>query len=307
MTLKLGIVGFGKIARDEHVTAIAALGGAELVAVASRNGRAEGLPGYDTQAEMLAAHPELDAVVLCQPPGPRFAAAREALLAAKHVFLEKPPGATVREVELLRTLAQERGLSLFASWHSRWSEPVAELRRWCAGRRLRRIAIDWKEDVRLWHPGQAWIWEPGGFGVMDPGINALSILTEVLPVPVRLVESRLAFPANRATPIAADLALETASGTPVAVAFDWRQTGPQIWRIVVEAQDDRYVFEQGGEDAAHVGEGSLSAIALEYRAMYRHFAKLVEEGRSDVDTAPIQIVADAFLRGKIDFVERFED
>ena len=184
---------------------------------------------------------------------------------------------------------------------------MAELRRWCAGRRLRRIAIDWKEDVRLWHPGQAWIWEPGGFGVMDPGINALSILTEVLPVPVRLVESRLAFPANRATPIAADLALETASGTPVAVAFDWRQTGPQIWRIVVEAQDDRYVFEQGGEDAAHVGEGSLSAIALEYRAMYRHFAKLVEEGRSDVDTAPIQIVADAFLRGKIDFVERFED
>ena len=32
-----------------------------------------------------------------------------------------------------------------------------------------------------WHPGQEWIWQAGGFGVFDPGINALSIVTRILP------------------------------------------------------------------------------------------------------------------------------
>jgi len=35
--LRIAIVGFGKIARDQHVDAIAAVSGATLTAVASRN------------------------------------------------------------------------------------------------------------------------------------------------------------------------------------------------------------------------------------------------------------------------------
>lgn len=47
----------------------------------------------------------------------------------------------------------------------------------------------WKESIRRWHPGQEWILAAGGFGVFDPGITALSILTAVLPEPV-FVEMR---------------------------------------------------------------------------------------------------------------------
>lgn len=248
--LRLGIVGFGKIARDEHVPAIARTEGAVLVAVASRHGRAPGLPGYPDQGTMLAAHSEIDAVVLCQPPVVRFEAARDALLAGRHVFLEKPPGVTVGEVEELADLARARGLTLFASWHSRWSAPVAALLDWCAGRTLTRVTVEWKEDVRRWHPGQAWIWEAGGFGVFDPGLNALSIVTAAMREPLRVTDSTLSFPSNRQAPIAAALTLESASGVPVDVAFDWRQTGPQTWRIVFTAGDDRFVFAQGGDDAA---------------------------------------------------------
>ena len=105
MSLKLGIVGFGKIARDEHVPAIARTPGADLIAVASPHGRHPDLPIYPTLTAMLAAHPDLDAIVLAQPPVARFAAAHEALAAGKHVFLEKPPGATLSEVDQLRALA----------------------------------------------------------------------------------------------------------------------------------------------------------------------------------------------------------
>ncbi len=302
----MGLVGLGKIARDEHLPAIARTAGAELVAVASRNATAEGVANYPDLAAMLAGEPDLEAIILCQPPQVRYAAACKALRAGKHVFLEKPPGATLSEVDALVALAQEQGVTLYASWHSRYSSPVARLKAWCTTRHIQRVTINWKEDVRRWHPGQDWIWEAGGFGVFDPGINALSILTEVLPERVRLVGATLEVPSNRAAPIAVQMVMETAGGAPVTAAFDWRQTGDQTWEIVVEADDERFVFAQGGDDAANAGPDAESAIAEEYRAMYARFVELVGAGESDIDLAPLQLVADACLRGRIVNTDPFE-
>ena len=113
---------------------------------------------------------------------------RAALSAGKHVLLEKPPAATVSELVDLQRRSTAAGLTLFATWHSQFNAGVEEARRQLAGRQIRRLEVTWKEDVRHWHPGQAWIWEPGGFGVFDPGINALS--TFAMP-PVSLEEKTL--------------------------------------------------------------------------------------------------------------------
>ena len=306
-TIRMGLVGLGKIARDEHLPAIAHTEGAELVAVASRNASADGYACYPDLAAMLAGQPDIDAVILCQPPQVRYDAARAALLAGKHVFLEKPPGATLSEVQALVDIAERQGVTLYASWHSRYSAPVEQARVWCAGRALTRIEINWKEDVRRWHPGQDWIWEAGGFGVFDPGINALSILTEVLAEKVRLLDAILHMPSNRAAPIAAELVMATSAGVPITAELDWRQTGPQVWQILFEAGDETYLFAQGGDDAANSASGEESAISQEYRAMYRRFVDLVRAGDSDVDVAPLQLVADACLRGTTCMTERFED
>ncbi len=204
-------------------------------------------------------------------------------------------------------LAARQDVTLYASWHSRYSAPVAKVREWCAARALTRVEITWKEDVRRWHPGQDWIWESGGFGVFDPGINALSILTEVLDERVRLIDATLQTPANRAAPIAADMVMATAGGVPVSASFDWRQTGPQIWQIAFEAAEERYLFAQGGDDAASIAADGESALTQEYRAMYRRFVELVRSGKSDVDVAPLQLVADAFLRGTNCITAPFED
>jgi D-galactose 1-dehydrogenase len=305
--IKIGLVGFGKIARDEHVPAIGAHPDAELVAVASRNAKADDVTNYPELETMLASEPDLHAIALCQPPQVRFGAARMALLAGKHVFLEKPPGATLSEVEALISIAKTKGVTLYASWHSRFAAQVERAKAWAAERSITRVTINWKEDVRRWHPGQDWIWEPGGFGVFDPGINALSILTEVLAEPVRLIDASLLIPTNRAAPIAADMVMETASGSPITAAFDWRQTGPQIWQIIFEAEDDRFDFVQGGEDAAHTEEGDVSGLAFEYRAMYRRFVSLVQSSNCEVDLAPLRLVADAFLVGRTTTTDAFYD
>src|SRR3546814_17388382 len=109
---------------------------------------------------------------------------------------------------------------------SRYAPGVAPARAWLAERHIRRVDIVWKEDVRRWHPGQQWIWEPGGFGVFDPGINALSIATRILPRHFYLRDGLLEIPSNLAAPIAAELQMVGIDGAPVHIFFDWRQQGP---------------------------------------------------------------------------------
>jgi predicted dehydrogenase len=89
--LQLGLVGVGKIARDQHVPAIAAHPGLNLAATASPRGRIDGVPGHADLDAMMAAHPDLDAIILCTPPAIRAGLALRALAAGKHVMLEKPP------------------------------------------------------------------------------------------------------------------------------------------------------------------------------------------------------------------------
>src|SRR5262249_9882345 len=234
---RIAIVGFGKIARDKHVGAIAATSGVVLVAIASHDGSLPGLPYFTGVEELLDKGPPIDAVALCTPPQARRAAAATPLAAGKHVLLEKPPGASVAELDPLIAMAAEAKRTLFATWHSRYAPAVEPAREWLATRRLKSVHINWKEDVRVWHPGQAWIWEPGGLGVFDPGINALSLLTRILPKPVFVPSAELAFPSNCQAPIAANLSLTDVGSLPITAAFDFRQTGPQSWDILVETDE----------------------------------------------------------------------
>jgi D-galactose 1-dehydrogenase len=305
--LRIAIVGFGKIARDQHVGAIAATSGATLAAVASRNASLPELPHFATIEELLEKGPPIDAVSLCTPPQVRRAQAVAALAAGKHVMLEKPPGTGVAELDPLIAMAADAKRTLFATWHSRCAPAVEPAREWLATRRIKSVHINWKEDVRVWHPGQAWIWEPGGLGVFDPGINALSILTRILPQPVFVTAAELAFPANRQAPIAANLTLADISGLPITAEFDFRQTGPQSWDIAAETDQGRMSLSRGGRIMAIDGKIISEAPDQEYRELYRRFVELAASGASDVDLAPLRLVADAFLLGKRTIVEPFMD
>jgi D-galactose 1-dehydrogenase len=167
--------------------------------------------------------------------------------------------------------------------------------------------VNWKEDVRHWHPGQQWIWQAGGFGVFDPGINALSIVTRILPQPLVLKDAELHFPSNCETPIAAELTLQGPGGLPVRADFDFRQTGPQSWDIVVDTDRGSLTLSGGGARLAAGGEVLVEAADAEYRGLYRRFVELAATGTSDVDLVPLRLVADAFLLGRRKIVESFED
>jgi D-galactose 1-dehydrogenase len=293
---KVALVGIGKIALDQHVPALNASQDWELAATVSRKGQVPGVPAFTDFATFLTERPDVPVVSLCLPPVPRFDYAEAALLAGRHVMLEKPPGATLAEVHALEALARESGLSLYATWHSRMAQSVAPAKAWLKDKTVHDAHITWREDVRKWHPGQDWVFEPGGMGVFDPGINALSILTEILPRPVHLTRARLEFPANRQTPIAAQL---TFSGH-VTADFDWRQEGPQTWDITVSTDQGGLALRMGGNLLEIDGKpyGGENSIMGEYPALYARMAELVRSGTSDVDLAPMVHVADALTLGE---------
>ncbi|MCH8686160.1 Gfo/Idh/MocA family protein [Pedomonas mirosovicensis] len=305
--IKIALVGIGKIARDQHIPALAASQDYELVAAVTRHTGPEGIPSFRTIEEMLAAKIEVDAVSLCTPPVGRYALARTAIAAGLHVMLEKPPAASVTEVEDLADAARRRGVSLYTTWHTRAAPAIEPARNWVADRNLRDVVITWREDVKKWHPGQAWIWEPGGLGVFDPGINALSAITRIMPNHLHLTDAELFFPSNRAAPIAAHLTMSDANGTPVRAEFDWREQGSERWDIDIVTDCGRLALSKGGARLAIGGDVQVDggAIDAEYPGLYARSAELVRNGESEVDLAPFRLVADAFMLGRRTIVEPF--
>lgn len=291
---RIAVAGIGKIARDQHIPHIRANPAFEFVAAITRQDAPEGVPGFRTVAEMMAADLGVQAIAICTPPIGRLALVAEAFDHGLDVLLEKPPAGTLSEAEQLGAITDKAGRLLFMTWHARFAAAVEPAREWLADRTIHSARIDWREDVRVWHPGQEWVWEPG-IGVFDPGINALSVITRILPGPLRLESSKLCFPADKPAPIAASLSLCGPADQPIAAEFDWDQQGPQQWDIMVETDGGTLALTQGGSRLAIDGKPVDVGEEPEYAALYRRFADLIATRRSDVDLAPFRLVADAFL------------
>lgn len=301
---KIALIGMGKIAHDQHLPALAASPHWTLAATVCREGPDDGRTSFTRIEDMLRARPDIQTVSLCLPPAPRFCVAQAALAAGRHVMLEKPPGATLSEVQKLAEQARTQGLTLYTTWHSRLAAAVAPAKAWLAGKAIQGGRIVWRENVRKWHPGQDWIFAAGGMGVFDTGINALSILTEIVPGPMHLTAAELDFPANRQTPIAARLSL--AHG--IEADFDFRQEGPEIWDMALLTDEGHLTLRVGGNVLEINGEHAAGAPSCmgEYPALYARMAELVHQRASEVDLSPMMLVADAFMLGQRNTVAPFE-
>ncbi len=298
MTVRLALVGVGKIARDQHLPAIAGGTGFALVATVDPVAPLAGTPGFSSLGDLLNAGLPVDAIAICTPPQVREAIALEALRSGLHVLLEKPPAGTPSGAARLKAAAMP-GKTLFAAWHSREAPMVAAARTWLTGRTIRSGTIRWRENARQWHPGQHWLWAPGGLGVFDPAINALSILTAISVERFAVHDALFEVPSNQHAPIAASATLAGEQGA-VTLDLDFREAGDPSWDIMLETVDGgRLVLRDGGHRLATDGGAFETGPDAEYPAIYRRFAALIQAGQSDLDVTPLRLVADAFLVARI--------
>lgn len=305
--IRLGLVGYGKIAQDQHVPAINANPGFQLVSVATQGQPCPGVENFHTLSELLEHGPQVDAIAFCTPPQGRFALVQQALAAGKHVLVEKPPCATLGEALALVDQAAAKGVSALFAWHSRYAPGIETARDWLASRTLQSVQIDWKEDVRKWHPGQTWIWQPGGLGVFDPGINALSIVTHLLPHPLFVESAELRVPDNCQSPIAASIKMADARQLDVRAEFDFDHGHDELWSIEIRCAEGVLRLDNGGALLSIDGVRQTVSEEGEYAAVYRHFQQLIADKASDVDVQPLRLVADSFFVGSRVAVEAFYD
>jgi predicted dehydrogenase len=190
MNPRWGIVGTGGISRttagDLHLTE-----NVDLVAVASRTAAfAEAfaaefeVPRAYGDYDGLFAAADVDVVYIGTPIGTHFEVARRALLAGKHVLLEKAFTTTADEARELATLAAAQGRFLMEAMWMRFNPAIQRV--------LDEIAAGAIGDVRTVQAGFGFPppphfihWRPdlGGGALLDMGVYPLSFAHLVMGVP----------------------------------------------------------------------------------------------------------------------------
>lgn len=186
MTLRTGVIGTGKWARDTHAPALAAHPDVEFAGVWGRDhtkardlADPHGVPAFRTPDELFTA---VDAVVLTVPPTVQPELAVRAARAGAHLLLEKPLALDLPAARRIRAAAEEHdvaGLVFLTSRHR------PEQRAWIAAARER----------GGWHSGHAsWLaslydpdaprdpsdWRQAKGALWDVGPHALSVALGVL-------------------------------------------------------------------------------------------------------------------------------
>ncbi len=87
-------------------------------------------PGVQTTSDYrdIISDPEIDIVAVATPVQTHFNFGKEALLAGKHVFIEKPIAASVREVEELIDLAQKKNRKLMVGHTFEYTGAVRKMK-----------------------------------------------------------------------------------------------------------------------------------------------------------------------------------
>jgi predicted dehydrogenase len=129
--VRIGLIGLG-VMGDLYARIYAAHPLAQLAAVSSRRSEklAEfegrfGAKGYLNYREMIEREP-LDAVVIATPDDTHFEPAKTALMAGRHVLVEKPLATTVAEADELVRLAAAQKVKVQVTFNHRWLPPYQQ-------------------------------------------------------------------------------------------------------------------------------------------------------------------------------------
>ena len=137
--IRLGYVGCGYMAQKVHIPNYQAIPDCELVALAEvrqqlgRKVQARfGIPKLYPDHEAMLADPEIEAIAVSAAFMVQGQIARDALLAGKHVFMEKPMAVSMVQGEAILAAARQHGARLM----------VGYMKRYDAGNELVKTKID---------------------------------------------------------------------------------------------------------------------------------------------------------------------
>lgn len=133
--MRLGIVGCSEIAFRRFMPAVEEIGDIEVVAVAEEYDQSKLEPfckEYNIEGmssfEQLIQREDIDLLYVPQPPALHYEWARLALLAGKHVLIEKPSTIQYADSKELVRLASEKGLALHENYMFQYHSQIEQIK-----------------------------------------------------------------------------------------------------------------------------------------------------------------------------------
>jgi predicted dehydrogenase len=201
VTVRVGIVGCGSIARSAHVPGFLTSERATLAAFASRSrGSAEATAadaGGGTVCDdwrELVEQDDVDAVDICSPNAFHRDQAVAAAKAGKHVLVEKPVACTADEADEMISAAHQAGVVLQVAHNLRYVPAVLAARDVVRSGRLGNIvglrAAFGHAGPQVWARDASWFFDrarSGGGALIDMGIHIIDVVNFVTGLRAREV------------------------------------------------------------------------------------------------------------------------
>jgi predicted dehydrogenase len=209
--------------------------------VAKFEGRYPGMHACASFDEVLA-DPTVDAVSIATPPATHYALAEEALLAGKHVLVEKPLTTTAAEADALIELADRQGLILMPGHTFLYSPAVNKVRDLIASGELGEIYFITSSRMNLG------VYQPDGV-IKDLAPHDLSILLYWLGQRVSVVSASSSAVFRSGVPETAFLTLSFASGPTANVQLSWLAPH-KVRQMIVVGSKRMVVYDDAATDGA---------------------------------------------------------
>ncbi|MDE2490754.1 MAG: Gfo/Idh/MocA family oxidoreductase [Elusimicrobia bacterium] len=273
---RAGLVGFGAIAENAHLPALAGAG-VSLAAVADntasrRNAAARAVPSarlYSTVEELLRSETALDFIVVATPPLHHADSVLAALRAGLPVLCEKPLTLDPEAFAAIRAESEARGLAVYSvnnwAFSPQWSRlletaasgrlgPIrhAEIRVLRTRPSVSALPGDWRKDPAV----------SGGGILVDHGWHNLYLMRRLLGAELELAETVLR-PSGAVDEVAT--VLLKAPGASGTIHLSWRAGERSNAAFVAgergtaELRDDRLIVKADGAEETVVFPEKLSA------------------------------------------------
>lgn len=282
---RIGILGAADIAYNKFLPSLQTVEGVECAGIASNSPhklerfvKEFGLKvyeGYDSIIEDI----NVDCVYIPLPPAFHYEWAKKALLAGKHVFLEKPSTTCLEKTKELVELARERGLVIQENYMFQYHAQLRDIIDIIESGELGKVRLI-RTSFGFPRRGEGdfrYNKELGGGTMMDNGGYTIKLITKLLGNDVRLITSNLDYDDN-GIDIFGTAQFANADGVMAQAAFGMDcqyQCSLEVWGSLGRLTTGRiYTAPAGLEVSAHIEGGNGNRdIRL---SSDDHFARSIE-------------------------------
>lgn len=186
---RVGLIGYGLSGATFHAPLLAVDPAFTLSAVATRNAEAVASAWPSARVvsvEAMLADPELELIIVATPNDSHGPLAERALLAGKHVVVEKPFTLDSAEASRLEALARERGRCLTVFHNRRWDGDFLTVRQLVEQGRLGKL-YSFESHFDRYRPQVKKRWKeeegPGGGTLWDLGAHLVDQAVQLFGMP----------------------------------------------------------------------------------------------------------------------------